>query len=137
MRLVLAVVAHLRLFFKREPWVSELCSALTALGWVSLSYVSRDNLAYWPSMKVLLSIGDDRFWHLLGLALGIGQFLFVIFDQWLLRWMASLVLCWFWCVLTLGVWYATPWAPAVAVYAGWGAANLFSVIRLPRRPGVS
>ena len=121
--------------FRREPWWAEFWSALTAVSWSVLSFASMDALRFWPSMRVLLELGGDRFWHVAGVGLGMMQLLFLVCDQRWLRWGASLALCWFWGVLTMGVWVATPWAPGVAVYAGWCGVNLFSILRLLRHYG--
>ncbi len=120
---------HAAIVLGREPWWAEFWSASTVLAWVALSYASTERLAVWPSMQVLLRIGDDRFWHVIGLGLGLAQLVFLLFDRRWLRWIAAILLCWFWAVLTLGVWIAVPWAPGVAVYAGWCAANLLSILR--------
>lgn len=121
--------------FRREPWWAEFWSAMTAVMWSLLSSVSMGALRYWPSMRVLTELGGDRFWHVAGVAMGAMQFLFLLYDQRWLRWGAAIGMCWFWGVLTLGVWVATPWAPAVAVYAGWCGINLFSILRLLRHHG--
>lgn len=121
--------------FHREPWWAEFWSALTAVLWSLLSFASMGALGYWPSMRVLTELGGDRFWHVTGVAMGTMQLLFLLWDQRWLRWGAAVGLCWFWGVLTLGVWVATPWAPAVAVYASWCGINLFSILRLLRHHG--
>ena len=121
--------------FRREPWWAEFWSAMTAVMWSSLSFASMGALQYWPSMRVLTELGGDRFWHVAGVGMGAMQFLFLLCDQRWLRWGAAIGMCWFWGVLTLGVWVATPWAPAVAIYAGWCGINLFSILRLLRHHG--
>ncbi len=121
---------------RREPWWAEFWSALTALAWAGLSVASVSELRDWPSMRVLTEIGGDRFWHVVGFGSGLSQLLFLLWDQRWLRWGAAVVLCWFWGVLTVGVWQAVPWAPGVAVYAGWCGINMFSILRLLRRTGV-
>lgn len=129
MNLFRNLVPHASVILRREPWWAEFWSALTTLAWVGLSYASTEQLAVWPSMQVLLRIGDDRFWHLVGLGLGLAQLLFLLCNRRWLRWGAAIFLCWFWAVLTLGVWVAVPWAPGVAVYAGWCGVNVFSILR--------
>lgn len=121
--------------FRREPWWAEFWSAVTAVSWSGLSFASMGALRFWPSMRVLSELGGDRFWHLAGVGLGMTQMLFLLCDHRWLRWGAAVALCWFWGVLTMGVWAATPWAPAVAVYAGWCGINLFSILRLLRHHG--
>ena len=118
--------------FAREPWWAEFWSAITAVIWAGLSYVSVEGFRDWPSMRVLAELGDDRVWHVIGFSLGALQFLFLLFNHRWLRWAAAISLGWFWAVLTLGVWVAVPWAPGVAVYAGWCGINVFSVLRLLR-----
>ena len=122
--------------FKREPWWAEFWSASTALAWAGLSYTSVDVLADWPSMRVLTALGSDNFWHVTGFFLGVVQLAALVSEQRWCRWAASIALCWFWAVLTIGVWVAVPWAPSVAVYAGWCGINMFSILRLLRmHPG--
>lgn len=133
MKIFGAVLKNAAVILQREPWWAEFWSAITALAWAGLSYASRDNLDVWPSMQVLSRIGDDRFWHLVAFGLGMSQLLFLLCNQRWLRWTAALLLCWFWAVLTLGVWVAVPWAPGVAVYAGWCGVNVFSILRHLRR----
>ena len=118
--------------FQREPWWAEFWSAITAVVWAGLSYASVEDLRDWPSMRVLAELGDDRFWHLIGFGLGASQLVFLLCNQRWFRWGAAIALGWFWAVLTLGVWAAVPWAPGVAVYAGWCGINVFSVLRLMR-----
>lgn len=129
---MLGFSAFLRDILRREIWWAEFWSGMTALGWAWLSYASVEDLAYWPSMHVLVQIGNDRFWHVIAFGLGISQLVFLMFNHRGLRWGAALLMCWFWGVLTLGVWVATPWAPGVAVYAGWCGINVFSILRLLR-----
>lgn len=135
MRAFDGLVRSATIIFHREPWWAEFWSALTAVLWSSLSFASMGALRYWPSMRVLTELGGDRFWHVAGVTMGAMQLLFLLWDQRWLRWGAAVGLCWFWGVLTLGVWVATPWAPAVAVYAGWCGINLFSILRLLRHHG--
>lgn len=118
--------------FKKEPWWAEFWSAVTALSWASLSYNSIGALSDWPSMQVITKIGSDGFWHFSGLALGLAQLSFLLTNSRWLRWGAAIALSWFWAVLTIGVWVATPWAPGVVVYAGWCGINIFSILRLLR-----
>lgn len=120
---------------RREPWWAEFWSAITALAWAGLGWDTVWDLDAWPSMQVLLQLGGDRFWHAAAAALGVAQLLFLALDSRWLRWAAAVAGGWFWAVLTLGVWVAVPWAPAVAVYAGWCGINTFSVLRLLRRHG--
>ena len=116
----------------REPWWAEFWSASTVLAWASMSSFSGTPLEVWPSMRVLLHLTSDRGWHEIGFGLGVSQLVFLMFDRRWLRWGAAVALSWFWGVLTLGVWEAVPWAPAVAVYAGWCGINAFSILRLLR-----
>lgn len=125
------------LAWSREPWWAEFWSASTAVIWAGLSYSSAERLRDWPSMRILIEIGDDRFWHLVGFGLGLIQLIVLVWDRQWMRWGAALVQGWFWGVLTLGVWAATPWSPAVAVYAGWCGINVFSALRLLRRPSLT
>ena len=121
--------------FRREPWWAEFWSAMTAVWWSALSFASMDPLRGWPSMRVLSELGGDRFWHLVGVGLGGAQMVFLLCDHRWLRWVAAVALCYFWGVLTLGVWAATPWAPSTAIYAGWCGINVFSILRLLRHYG--
>ena len=83
-------------------------------------------------MRILTQLGTDRFWHMAGVLLGAAQVTFLLWDKRWLRWGAAFMICWFWGVLTVGVWQAVPWSPAVAVYAGWCGINIFSILRLLR-----
>ena len=123
---------EVRRVLDREPWWAEFWSAITALLWAILTYSSLDRLHDWPSMRVVSELGPDRFWHLLGLGLGLCQIVALVADGRWMRWGVAIAQGWFWGVLTLGVWVATPWSPAVAVYAGWCAINVFSTMRLLR-----
>lgn len=122
--------------FRRDPWWAEFWSAVTALTWAGLSRASSGELRDWPSMRILIELGDDQSWQLIGLFLGGSQLLFLLCNQRWLRWCAAFLLCWFWGVLTVGVWGAVPWAPGLAVYAGWCGINVFSILRLLRPAGL-
>ena len=115
-----------------EPWWAEFWSASTAVLWAGFSYAGAARLQDWPSMRLLLELGDERFWHLLVFGLGFCQIVSLACDRRWWRWAMALAQGWFWGVLTLGMWAATPWSPAVAVYAGWCVSNVFSVLRLLR-----
>lgn len=117
---------------RREPWWAEFWSAVTAIGWSAVSLSNNGAMDVWPSMQVLLLIGGENFWHGTGLGLGLAQLGFLLLDCRWLRWSAAVAMCWFWAVLTLGIWAAVPGSPGVAVYAGWCATNLFSILRLVR-----
>ena len=118
--------------FRREPWWAEFWSALVAMAWALLSYGSMEPLRTWPAMAILTGLAGDQFWHLLGFGLGLCQMVFLLFDRRWMRWGAAVALCWFWGVLTVGVWTAMPWTPTVATYAGWCGINCFSILRLLR-----
>ena len=119
----------------REPWCVEFWSAWTTMLWAGFSYAEVERLRDWPAMRVLLQLGDERFWHMLGFGLGLLQIVGLACGPRWLRWGAALALCWFWAVLTVGVWAAAPWSPVVPVHAGWCAVNVFSVLQR-LRPGV-
>lgn len=127
-----AAFAEMSRMFRREPWWAEFWSGIVAVAWAALSYVNAADLSTWPSMRVLTSLGDERFWNLVAFGLGLAQIVFLLLDERWLRWCAALALCWFWGVLTVGVWQAVPWAPFAALYAGWCGINIFSILRLLR-----
>lgn len=124
-----------RTMFRREPWWAEFWSAIVAVAWSFLSAASRTELSEWPSMQVLTDLADAQVWHLVAAGLGVSQLMYLVLDARWLRWAMAIVMCWFWGVLTAGVWTATPWAPGVAVYAGWCGINVFSILRLVRHHG--
>ncbi len=115
-----------------EPWWAEFCSATTAVLWTALTYFCLGHFQDWPSMRVLNEIGDERFWHLLGFGLGSFQIAVLAADWRWGRWLSAAAQGWFWGILTLGVWVATPWSPTIAIYAGWCAVNVLSIMRLHR-----
>lgn len=117
------------LVLRREPWWAEFWSAATAMSWAAMAF---GNMGEWPSMQVLLRLGGEEFWHAAGMGLGVAQLVFLLGDWRALRWCGAVAMCWFWSVLTLGVWAAVPGSPGVAVYAGWVGANVFSILRLLR-----
>lgn len=117
---------------RREPWWAEFWSAITAITWAGLSYASPADMERWPSMQFLLRIMPDDCWQALGLTMGVAQMGALLGDWRWLRWGGAVVMCWFWALLTLGVWMAVPWAPGTAVYAGWAGINIFSILRLLR-----
>jgi hypothetical protein len=121
-----------RRFLDREPWCAEFWSGTTALIWAMMTYSGLERFRDWPSMRVLCEIGNDHFWHLLGLGLGACQIAVLVSDRRWARWLVAVAQGWFWGVLTLAVWVATPWSPAVAIYAGWCAINVSSIMRLLR-----
>ncbi len=128
-----SLLRSVRQIFRHEPWWAEFWSACTAMLWGGLSLHSP--VVPWPSMQVLLRLGDDRFWSLIGFGLGAMQLAFLLADHRWLRWAGAVALCWFWAVLTLGVWVAMPGAPGTAIYAGWCGINVFSILRLLRHHG--
>ena len=132
MSAVLLVARHARAMFRREPWWAEFWSAAVAIAWSLLSVVGADPLRDWPSMRLLSELGGDRFWHVAALGLGSAQLVFLVLDERWLRGGTAIAMGGFWGVLTVGVWAALPWAPGVAVYAGWCGINLFSITRLLR-----
>ena len=129
------VLGQLRAIFRREAWMAELWSGTAAFAWTGLSYASGQMLSSWPSMRLLAQFAGDEIWHMIGFGLAGAQFLFLLFDQRSLRWVAALAMGWFWGFLTLGVWVATPWAPAVAVYAAWCGVNVYAILHLLHRHG--
>lgn len=129
------VLAHLSLILRREPWFAELWSALTSIAWGTLTYVSPTDMAAWPSMQYLLRIAGDDTWSALSLGLGSFQLIVLLGDYRWLRWGAAVAMCWFWSFMTIGVWVSVPWAPGVAIYAGWIGINVFSILRLLRYHG--
>lgn len=129
---VWAVVSHLRWVFSRSPWAADLGSALTAVGWAIVMWAAPHDMVAWPAMLVLVNIADQEAWEAAGLALGLGQFAAMAVDRRWMRWTAAVALSWFWGVLAVGVWSATPWNPATVAYAGWCAINVFSILRLLR-----
>jgi hypothetical protein len=126
------VLLELRRVLDREPWWAEFWSATTALMWAAMTYSSLDRFRDWSSMRVLSEIGNDHFWFILGFGLGSSQIAVLAMNRRWARWLMAVAQGWFWGVLTLGVWVATPWSPVVAVYAGWCAINVFSIVRLLR-----
>jgi hypothetical protein len=120
---------------KREPWWAEFWSATTAIVWSAFFVFSPGHFGLWPSMRVLTQIADSEAWHVMAAGLGLLQLGFLVCDRRWLRWVAALLVGWFWAILTVGEWAATPWAPSVAVYAGWCGVNVFSVLRLLRYHG--
>ena len=124
-----------RRVLRREPWWAEFWSAATAIGWAATSFGAARDMGDWPSMQVLLRLGGEGFWNLAGMGLGLAQVVFLLMDRRWLRWAAAVLMCWFWAVLTVGVWAAVPGSPGVAVYAGWCGINVFSILRLVRAPG--
>ena len=129
-----ALVQHLRRVFWRSPWAAELGCALAAMLWAVLSWAGPRDMEAWPSMLFLLRLAPDEFWQAAGLSLGFWQAAFLVLDCRWGRWALALALGWFWSLLTLGVWIATPWAPGAAAYGGWAVVSVFSVLRL-LRPG--
>ncbi len=128
------LLLHLQRVFWRSPWAAELGGALTAISWAVLSYAAPTDMEAWPSMLFLLRLAPDEFWQAAGFSLGFWQLVFLALDSRWGRWGMALALGWFWSLLAMGVWLAVPWAPGVAVYAGWVAVSVFSVLRL-LRPG--
>ena len=124
-----------RCVMRREPWWAEFWSGSTAMAWAWFSWSGPGRMEMWPSMQVLLRLGDDAVWAILGVGLGGLQLLALLLDRRWCRWGGAIVMGWFWAVLTLGVWMAVPGAPSAAVYAGWCGANLFSIVRLLRHHG--
>lgn len=118
--------------FRKEPWWAEFWSAVTAMMWSAMAISDPRGLDVWPSMQVLLTIADDFFWDTAGLTLGAAQFTALLVDRRWFRWGAAIAMCCLWGMLTTGVAAATPWSPAVAVYAGWCGINLMSIFRLLR-----
>ena len=118
--------------FQREPWWAEFWSGVTAVLWAGLSWGSVERLGQWPSMRVLIELAADRSWHIAGLVLGGTQLICLLLDRRWPRWIAAFAMCWFWSVLAVGVWAALPWAPGVAVYAGWCGINMLCIVRLLR-----
>lgn len=127
-----SLALDVRRVLAREPWWTEFWSATTALLWAGMTRSSLNWLYEWPSMRVLSEIGTVRFWWVLGFGLGLCQILALAWDERWARWLVAVAQGWFWGILTLAVWIAAPWSPAVAVYAGWCAINMFSTMRLLR-----
>lgn len=126
-------IEHLRRVFDKTPWYAELASAVTAIVWSLVAWVSPDDMNTWRSMGFLVRLATDDHIQSIGLFLGAAQFIALISNRRWRRWVASLLMCWFWSLLTVSVWVAVPWAPEVAVYAGWVAVNVCSIMRLLRR----
>ena len=134
-RLSFRILDRAGLLFRREPWWAEFWSGLTAMAWSAATWVRPNELDAWPSMQVLLRLETDAFWSMAGFVLGGMQVSVLLADRRWLRWGGAVTMCWFWAVLTVGIWAAVPGAPAVAVYAGWCGINVFSILRLLRHHG--
>lgn len=118
--------------FSRSPWAADLGSAMTALTWSLMFTLAPKDMTDWESMRLLETLATQDAWQAMAMVLSVVQLVATIMNYRWLRWGAALVAAWFWGVLTLGVWSATPWNPAVAAYAGWCGINLFSILRLLR-----
>ena len=123
-------VTRLRVFFRREPWVAEMASAVAILLWAALSSLGFSDIGGVRSMPALIGLAGPWFWHAAALALGVGQIVVLLLDQRWLRWVVAMLIGWLWGSLSAGFWLATPWAAAAAPFAGFCGANAFSVVRI-------
>ena len=129
------IIGHLRRVFWRSPWAAEMGCALTTMAWGGMLWAAPGDMDAWPSMALLLRLAPDEAWQALGVSLGFWQVVSLLLDWRWGRWAMAGAMGWFWSVLALAVWTATPWAPHAAAYAGWAMVNVFSVLRLLRAGG--
>ena len=129
------IMARLRFIMRREPWWAEFWSGLIAVAWAVDSVAVNAGAQDWPSMSVLTEIADDQTWHVVALVLGVTQIVLLVLDYRWPRWVAALALCWFWGVMTVGVYYGVPGSPMWTMFMGWCGINLFSILRLLRHHG--
>lgn len=130
--LVRAALAHLRRVFSRSPWAAECASAMTLMTWAVYCWAGPNDMEIWPSAVMMMQLGTDEAWQMVGFSLGFWQLMFLGLDRRWTRWMMALACCWFWALLALSVWVATPWNPHVPAYGGYILINLFSILRLLR-----
>ena len=126
--------AHIRRVFWRSPWAAECASSVTAMAWAAVIGAAPNDLEIWPGMALMLRLCSQEFLTATSLVLGAGQFLMLALDVRWGRWCMAVLMCWFWSVLALAVWVATPWSPHAAMYGGAAIACLLSLLRL-FRPG--
>lgn len=123
---------HLRRVFARSPWASELWSSITVISWGAAVISAPPEVAEWPPISYLVQAMPYQYWGTKAIILGGLQFTALVTDARWCRWVMSLIMAYFWTILTLAVVASVPWLPGVAVYAGWAGINLFSVFRLLR-----
>lgn len=127
------ILPALRVRMLHEPWMAEFWSALVATSWALLTYYTPGDMTRWQTMRVLLELAPEEFWTTAPIILGTLQMAALMIDWRPGRWLATVLMAWFWSVVALGVWHGVPWAPTVVFVAGWGGVNAFSVLRLLHR----
>ncbi|MDB5849772.1 MAG: hypothetical protein JWP29_3524 [Rhodoferax sp.] len=131
-RPVLSAFLYMRLLFIRTPWWGEIVGAITAFAWGLVAWISPGDLARWPSMSLLLQIGDDQFWCGICMSLGLLQFTVALFDRRWCRWGMALCMSWLWAIIALGIFSAVGLTPVIVPTCGWALMNVVSILRLLR-----
>lgn len=127
------VFSHLRVMFSREPWWAEFWSSIASIGWSIISIMSYQSLVDRPALVILSMIAGPKVWEIGGIFIGFFQFAALMTGCIFGRRLAAFVSGWWWFFLTLAIATQDPSAPSIALYAVFGAINIFSMLKLARR----
>ncbi len=86
-------------------------------------------------MAILSMIAGPKLWEVFGLFIGLFQFSALMTGCTFGRGTASFVAGWWWFFLTLAIAMKDPSAPSIALYAVFGAINIFSMLKMAGRYG--
>lgn len=127
------LLVNIKTVFDREPWWAEFWSAIACIGWSVISISSNQSLSDRPALAILSMIAVPKFWEITGFFIGFFQFSALITGCHFGRRSAAFVAGWWWFFLTLSITLLDPAAPSIALYAVFGAINIFSMLKLAGR----
>lgn len=127
------VLITLKTTFSREPWWAEFWSSIACLGWSCISILSYQALTDRPAMAILSMMAPPKVWEIFGIFIGFFQFAALMTGCSFGRRSAAFVAGWWWFFLTLSITLQDPSAPSIALYAVFGAINIFSMLKLAGR----
>ena len=130
-----AACDHARLLLRREPWWAEWWAGIATLAWALWSWLSPIGLDDKPAWAVLVALMNEGWWQATGATLGAVKLIILLLDHRTARRLSCFFGLWWWSLLTLAVLSVDTSAPSAALYAVFGAINLYSLARLGPEPG--
>jgi hypothetical protein len=114
--------------WKREPWLAEFWSGVVSL---AVSLITLQTPHMWKAMSRLNELADTEVWQAVAFTLGVLQLAALFVDRRRVRHASSVLMCWFWGTMTVGIWQGMPGASVACVCtAGYAGINVFSAVRL-------
>lgn len=113
----------------RDLWWTEVASGIAAVLWAIIALGLHYQLNDFVTLRVVLTIADERFWQVLGVGIGLAQVVAAVLDEPWCRWgVAILALTW-WTLLFVSIALAVQ-TPSLGLYAVFIGTNLMVACRV-------